>query len=506
MNSSSKFKDNKDRKEYLWGLYRGFIKKRDKNDSDDEVTDEQKIAAANEIISLCKPMESYTPYVLSCLSMAEHYLNIKDHKKVKEWLIKVDRSLLENKSFRYTSQNEEMYWSQLHKYLELKAYCFLLNDNSDEFIWTRLCLIEQCETSELQKNFINSSIHNELIKNNSDEELVENLLLRRGFTNKNVREEYRNILYNRFKNYLYYDKGNGQAVFEPNFARITACLTKEILVPKFRTLQPSNKTSKAISATDLSDFSFCPASHAIQVTYNLKKTAIANIGTIMHREQLLMIDRRKVIKDSFYSFARTKNYNDLKDEVLTQEIKKSIMPLLNDIASSELIFCDQNDDENKQIFYNKDKTICGIPDYVFKRKDGTFFIVEEKFSLLKESSKKISKPYVNHRFQLGTYSMFLENIKASYGYIIYWLYNFDKHRHPDICEAKSFRIDSSKSLKAEIEIAMDHINELQNKKTIDFKIEELNPRKCVNCISTELCLHKTGTVKNLHIPYNVGRQ
>ncbi len=506
MNNHNKLTDHKTRIKYGWELYRNFIKKRDINDPDDEVSDDEKLEAANEIISLCKPMEPYTPYSLTCLSVAEYYLQNNDCDKAKVWLTKLDKPLLENDTLKYINRfKEEMYWSQLRKYYELKSEYFLLTNDSDKFIWINFCLLEQCNNSKSQTQQINNSIYDEILKNKeiNQENLVDSLLRKRGFLNEKTREEYRIMLYSRFKSYSHIE--DKQAIFCPDIARVAISLSKEILIPKYRTMQPSKKTSKLISATDLSSFSFCPASYAIQATYNLKTPVIANMGEMMHDKQFLIFDKRKEIKNSFYSFAKTKNYRNLNSSDLTQEVKNSIMPLLHDIASSELIFYGHNTEKNK-VFHNEDKTICGIPDYVFKRKDGTIFIVEEKFSLQNENTKQITKPYDNHRIQLGTYTMFLNNIKSSYGYILYWFYNFDRYRFPHICNAKMFKMNSSTFFRNEVKSTLQQTKEFQNKKVIDFKIEELNTWKCVNCITTELCIHKTGTIKNLHIPYNVGRQ
>ena len=335
--------------------------------------------------------------------------------------------------------------------------------------------------------------------------LVDTLLIERGFLNKKIREEYRILLNSRFVRYSHsFDK---KPIYEPDIQRIAISISREILIPKFRNILSCNKEYKSISATDLSSFCFCPASYAIQMTYNLKTPAIANFGERMHDEQLLLFKTRKKVKEWFYSFAKTKNYGIPNSGEITHEIKNSILPLLHDIETSELIFHGHNS-ENSKIFYSEDKAICGIPDYIFKRKDGTLFIVEEKFSLQSENNILINKPYDNHRIQLGTYTMFLENINSSYGYVLYWFYRFSKYRGlPHICNAKMFRIKSSPSFKNEILSVLQAAREFNSKKVIDnFKIHELNTWKCINCVTTELCSHKTGTVKNLNIPYNVENQ
>ena len=158
MRNPHQFSDHRARIRYGWDLYRNFIKK-DANEFDYEVSVYKKIEAANEIISLYKPMEPYTSYALTCLSMAEYYLEDNHYEKGREWLSKIDKFLLENDTFQYTKYNEKMYWSQLRKFLELKAKYFLLTNNFDKFIWINFCLLEQCNNSKNQTRQINDAIY-----------------------------------------------------------------------------------------------------------------------------------------------------------------------------------------------------------------------------------------------------------------------------------------------------------------------------------------------------------
>lgn len=514
-----------------WEIYKKFIKKRDKNDIDNEVSFDKKLEVANEIVSLYKPSEPYRLYALTCLSMAEHFLAHKDHDKGREWLIKLDTTLLDNDAFVYKQHDEEMYWSQHRKFLELKAGYFLQIGNSDKFLWICFCLLEQCNNSKQQISAINYLISSEIFKNEEInlENIVDILLKKRGFLNDKIREEYRNALYCRVLRYSHSidipsisvtDKNNNdtstrpnlsrpkysrkseqQPIYKPDIERIAVILSKELLTSEYKKMRPSNKSSGLISATDLSSFCFCPASYAIRTTFNLKTPAIANFGKRMHDERLLLFNKKNEVKECFHSFVKTKNHRVLNNINLPQEVKSFIMPLLLDIESSDLIYYGHNNEKN-EVFYNENKTICGTPDYVFKRKDGKYFIVEEKFSLQDE----ISKPYDNHRIQLGTYTMYLEDIKSSYGYVLYWLCHlsragFSSYRFPRIHKARIFKLNSSTIFKNEIESVLQQTVEFQNKKMINFKTQDLNTSKCVNCITTEYCNHKTGTIKNLYIPY-----
>ena len=163
MNDFNKKSDLKTKKKEGWDLYRNFIKK----DAVD-VSDVKKLDAANKIISLCKRMEPYTAYVLTCLSIAEYYLNGNSPEEGKEWLLKLDKPYLENKALKYIGgfSREEMYWSQLRKFFELKALYFSKTNNTDKCIWMYFCLLDQCSNSKTQIETINNLIYNEIYKTN----------------------------------------------------------------------------------------------------------------------------------------------------------------------------------------------------------------------------------------------------------------------------------------------------------------------------------------------------
>lgn len=486
---------SKAKKEYGWNLYYELKKtKKDRIDIEE---------IATKIISLCERMEPYTAYVSTCLLIADYYLNdMEEFSQGKKWLNKLDISSLKVEKFEYHQHEEVMYWSQRRRYIELKAKYFLLSGNLEKSIWTYICLLDQHDNSKAQTKLIQEDVCFQIERKygRDDEDLICSLLKKRGFLKKIVRENYYNMLQRRFKMYGGYDEAEEQPVFMPDHQVIAIRIAKEILTPVYKNIRPANKKYKLISATELANFSFCPASYAIQASYNLKSPVVANMGTMMHDRKMLVINKRNETKKSFFLFSKTKDYKNIDENVITQNIKQSIKPLLDDIASSELVFHGHDTNRNK-VFYNKESTLNGTPDYIFKKKDGTTFIVEEKFSLQKKNTKSLDKPYDSHRIQLGAYTMLLEEIKACYGYIIYWSYTFNDVGMPYVSKAQAFRLESSAFFENEVKNVFCKVSKFKSEGISKFESENVNPWKCVNCIVTELCMHKTCIKQDLHIPY-----
>lgn len=487
--------------QYGWSLYGEFIKKPNDREKHDP---KSKHEIAKKITSMFAFMEPYTPYIMTCLSSAEQYLLDGDYDEAMEWLSKLDESGLSKDELEYQSRDGLMYWSQLRKYLELKAKYSESIKNLEESTRTWLRLLYECRNSPSQvRDIMEYNIYNNLHLLYSDdayeEDLVDLLLIKRGFTNTPVRKKYKAMLERLFKKY---DGWQGdQPVFSADQDAIVLQLAKELLISSRLDLKPKVKSEKKrqISATALSNFTFCTASYPLQETYDFGSTELGNIGTMMHDKQLLLSRKMEENKKEFYLFSTKQKPNYFESLELDDEIKRSISPLIDDISTSKLIFHGHNKDEVK-LFHDDTGTLVGSPDYIFEKSDGTRFVIEEKFSFQKLRTKPRFEPYSNHLVQLGTYTTLLNEIQASYGYILYWSYSFED-KTPCVSKAQAFRVDNSDEFETKIYSVVNELKTLNSSGETDFDINTLNPWKCVNCVTTDRCMHKTGNRSTLTLPY-----
>ncbi len=220
----------------------------------------------------------------------------------------------------------------------------------------------------------------------------------------------------------------------------------------------------------------------------------------MHDKQLLLSREMQETKKGFYLYATQKKSNYFESLSLDDNVKLSIAPLVQDIFTSTLVFHGHNQNELKP-FYDETGTIVGSPDYIFEKTDGTRFVVEEKFSFQKRDAKSITEPYNNHLIQLGAYTTLLREIRADYGYMLYWSYGFENGYTPFVSKAQAFRIDNSEMFGSEILCVVDEVKNLNNNGKTTFNINALNPWKCVNCVTTDRCIHKTGNNGTVTLPY-----
>lgn len=482
--------------QYGWNLYSEFIKSPKKHDGKNT----QIYEVANRIISMFRPMDPYTPYVMTCLSTAEYSIDEKDFNSAINWLSKVDENGLSKEELKYQSYQEEMYWSQIRKYLELTALYLQGINKYEESIQVYFRIIRECRNSKEQINKVNYDISCNIITlyKVDNEDLVDSLLVKRGFQNRAIRLAYKNTLQRRYQSYQYWDKKEGRPIFSPDFSSIERQLVKEILISS---ANPSKNRNQKISATALSNFTFCPASYALQKTYDFGNTYLGNIGTIMHDKQLLLSSKVEKAKKEFYLYATKKKPGYFDSLSVDENIKISIAPLMQEISNSTLIFHGHNSDEQK-LFYDESGELVGCPDYIFKKTDGTIFVVEEKFSFQNSQAKSIDKPYRNHLIQLGTYTSLLRDIRASYGYVLYWSYSFEDNEHtPYVSKVQSFRVNNSTIFHEELIRVVDEVKELNENGKIGFNIDTLNLWKCVNCVTTDRCNHKTGNTNTVTLPY-----
>lgn len=259
-----------------------------------------------------------------------------------------------------------------------------------------------------------------------------------------------------------------------------------------------NEKSK-ISATDLSSFDFCPASYAINKSFEIEHPTNEDkrtIGINLH-ETLRLVDKKipKQFEQSDFS-----EYNILENSTI------------NKIMSCELIFSGHSSE--KSFFENKEMNFIGQPDYIFKDPNGSHFAVEEKFKYLnnyinsneydtakiKKNRNKIKNNFFsNHLVQLSSYINYIQDYDLQYGVLIYWFYDFN-NKTPFV-HSVSVKVIKKGDYSNLLTKTNSSLNSFLETKTIDFN-NKVNPNKCCACVVNKYCAHKTNELNSLTLPYN----
>ena len=311
-----------------------------------------------------------------------------------------------------------------------------------------------------------------------------------GFVSKNSENIYANTLWrNKSKNDI-----NGWEIIKNEF---------NIKVNKEYTRKNSN--SKIISATDLANYTFCPARFVISKSFDIPPTEKMNTGISFHKRNTLL---RKfgLTKGEKVDNFKAKQYNNLTD---SQELWK-------DISTSTVVYLGHSEEGEKQYFYDKRRIFVSQPDYIFSNQNGRNFVVEEKFILEQNNKSNYSKSvfYNNHKVQLSSYVHGISDIDIDYGYLIYWIYEpnrqlghnsaytyIDKLEPLIIRALYILKINKSNSWKLQLNEIFTKIKKLKETGTELFDVDSLNMSKCINCSVSMFCSHKTGRFKELDMTY-----
>ena len=244
-----------------------------------------------------------------------------------------------------------------------------------------------------------------------------------------------------------------------------------------------------VTASDISSYFFCLASYCIKKTFSeYEKNEDAEIGTEMHEQNKLL---------SFV--AGSKNKYSISGNVTNEGLYSENNKEFFDDVRNSTIFYVGHDNESKKYFLSSKGRFVGQPDYVFTNAQGKNYVVEEKFRSLNKQIKSLRK---NHKAQLLSYIVALNELRADYGYLVYWYYSYeDKQRVIKKCTV--FKVEKSDDLRQEIREAYISILELNSGMAFDFDANELEAAKCANCVVKRFCGHKTGRLSQVSIPYDI---
>ena len=272
-------------------------------------------------------------------------------------------------------------------------------------------------------------------------------------------------------------------------------LNLEVKTKKNKIVKAKANSGSFVSATDLSNFTYCPVSYAISKTFDIVKIESAYHGLAMHEEQRLinLLPSEKVEKTGT-TFQKPE----------MPFINSKNKEFFNEVFESKMIYNGHSKDNEKSYFKSKEGDYVGQPDYIFQNLKKEFFVVEEKFQYELEgySSYEGDKSfYPNHVNQLLSYLHGIGAYNLKYGYLVYWKYDFDLNS-PSIHSCYVLKITKSDETRNQLIKVYKKLKEFTSSKGSAFDIQKRNPNKCANCVSNLLCAHKTGMFNKVTYPYS----
>lgn len=270
--------------------------------------------------------------------------------------------------------------------------------------------------------------------------------------------------------------------YVPERYTIIDYLIDEIQVKKNKQLTPKlTPFTQSISATDLANFCFCPASFAISNTWEIEPNLLNVKGKNYHEQAILF---REMISEDVEKIENT---------------DPTVRAFFKDIKNSTRIFCGHDSPNQYDFFKSKKGHYTGQPDYIFKNEQ-SFFVVEEKFKFTYGDSNQ-SVFFENHKIQLNSYIHGLDHYNIDYGYLVYWHFNRDSDGGRNF-NIKVLKLKKNKTASAYLNKIYSDVFNFKNEKKMPFDTKSLNPNKCASCACGRYCGHKTGRYDTLEFPYN----
>ncbi|MBC8054571.1 MAG: hypothetical protein H7Y13_16040 [Sphingobacteriaceae bacterium] len=292
---------------------------------------------------------------------------------------------------------------------------------------------------------------------------------------------------------------------------VTECieqLKQELHLKRNRAAIKRSDSKDYLTSTDLASYNYCPVSYAIQNTFLIEhpnNEDATEVGKRLH-EQLLS--------------ART-NWH------ISSSSGSDVSPVERKIFDEcKLVFAGHSSDQN--IFIKDDWR--GIPDYIFEDNAGKFFVVEEKFQMKRDPAKMSHDEWIddkfggtgvdveaqkarreweefkgffysNHIVQLASYIQNITSYDLSYGYLIYWYYDYNGDQEPYIHKMVLKKVILDSATQALYHNTVSGVKNLVESKKQQFDISKLNMKKCVGCVVSKYCGHKSGKYEELQFPY-----
>jgi hypothetical protein len=240
---------------------------------------------------------------------------------------------------------------------------------------------------------------------------------------------------------------------------------------------------KIHSATDLANFTFCPASYIINQLNEVpsfKEQESILIGINEHEKQRLL---------SLLDIDKVDNFRKRKaqDNTLQNFYRK--------IFNSKCV-SNGHSGLKPTIYYSKKGNLSGIPDYIFKENNG-YFAVEEKYTIKKFDD--LTDIYENHKIQALAYLYGLNDFEFNSVYVIYWFIEKNQLGEHVVSDYKLFTLTKSIENKSKIIDCFNKIESLQKRVSINFDVNKINYRKCIKCNYFPFCEYKKGKNNTLQL-------
>jgi CRISPR/Cas system-associated exonuclease Cas4 (RecB family) len=297
---------------------------------------------------------------------------------------------------------------------------------------------------------------------------------------------------------------------------------------RYTTLSPS---MTSISATDISQFTYCPVGWSIAKTFQLPKLLSTQVGSSMHEQYRLL---------KFVAF-RQPDGNvlrpdcDLRSRAAEVNCDSCTKELFSDLAESVAVFVGTPSHvDDRKWYVGSDNRFVAQPDYIFfNPRKRHYFVVEEKFHMIPrpprtdfstdwckthgydpraiERTRQTTKFYDNHLNQLRSYIYGIRDHGVLYGYLVYWRYYFEQNESVDQVSAYKLHIEQVRSRRVSgtndadrnaLRNVYSQIMHAMSNGRGPFSPDRRSPSRCAGCVHSVLCAHKTGRFDAYAFPYD----
>ena len=135
-----------------------------------------------------------------------------------------------------------------------------------------------------------------------------------------------------------------------------------------------------------------------------------------------------------------------------------------------------------------------LPEYDFESR-------KYKIKEIEEWENEKSGFHDNHQIQVIAYLKNIQEYQLSYGYLIYYYYDYDNKNEPYIHKVDIKKIELTESTSFFYNTKFEELKSLLTAKTSRFNNLSLHPNKCAGCVVNKYCGHKNKKYYDLTLPY-----
>ena len=280
------------------------------------------------------------------------------------------------------------------------------------------------------------------------------------------------------------------------------------LISSIKYLSAASTSSNSILLSELSQYLFCPASFAINRSFNIpgikpidssSKWSGSKDGFY---DRYLLYQKKQNIKSCFEYYPYY-YIEGIPNSIILEEESSDIFEEL----FKGSIKTNNHFDTAPQTFKSDDGKLIGAPDYLVELTNGQLVVVAEKFSSI--SSAGASKIYNSDIIALEAYLTKFKHLKIDHAYFINWTWSIEKIPNgglgPDTNKLYINKVNiKSIDLEVSRELLVDQTTEKINslKSGNKLKFADLGfANKCLNCSVYSYCEHKSGTNNSVGLPY-----